>query len=92
MALQIELTPTLDRCIETAARQEFSRMTADYMERGERDANLEGRIELLRTFLESADFGDLRRQSEVHLAQGRSVRFIVSTRGDTTDCAMEVDR
>ena len=91
MALQIELTPTLDHCIETTARQEFSRITADYLGGGERDGNLEGKIELLRAFLESADFRDLRVQSEPHLVQGKTVRFVLSLRDGKPHYTMKVD-
>ena len=92
MPLQIELTPTLDRCIETTARQEFARNAADYMQSGKRDVSLEERIELLRMFLESADFRDLRRRSEPHLAQGKTVRFILSMQDGKANHTMQVDR
>jgi hypothetical protein len=90
VALQIELTPTLDHCIETTARQEFSRITADYLGRGERDGSLEAKIELLRAFLESADFRDLRVQSEPHLVRGKTVRFILTLQDGRPDYTMKV--
>ena len=92
MSVEIELTPTLDRCIETTARQEFARNAADYMQSSKRDVCLEERIELLRLFLESADFRDLRRQSEAHLAQGKTVRFILSMHDGKADYSMRLDR
>ena len=92
MTIEIELTPTLDHCIETTARQEFARNAADYMQGGERDVSLEQRIELLRMFLESADFRDLRTQSEPHLAQGKTVRFILSVQDGKANHTMKVDR
>ena len=92
MTIEIELTPTLDHCIETTARQEFARNAADYMQAGERDVSLEQRIELLRMFLESADFRDLRTQSEPHLAQGKTVRFILSMQDGKANHTMKVDR
>jgi len=92
LTIEIELTPTLDHCIETTARQEFARNAADYMQAGERDVSLEQRIELLKMFLESADFRDLRTQSEPHLAQGKTVRFILSVQDGKANHTMKVDR
>jgi hypothetical protein len=92
LTIRIELTPTLDHCIETTARQEFARNAAAYMQSGERDVSLEERIELLRMFLESADFRYLRRRSEPHLAKGRTVRFILSMQDGKANHTMKVDR
>ncbi|MCK4723236.1 MAG: hypothetical protein KAT75_08025 [Dehalococcoidia bacterium] len=75
--VRIELTPTLDHCIETTARQEFSKAANQYMQRGAQDEELEEKIELLRAFLESMDFKELRRGSEKHLIEGKTVRFIL---------------
>ena len=91
MTTEVELTPTLDHCIESTARQEFARNAADYMQSGEREVSLEERIELLGAFLESADFRELRTQSEPHLAQGKTVRFILSMRDGKADYTMKVD-
>jgi hypothetical protein len=77
LTARIELTPTLTHCIETTARQEFSRATGEYLQKAEGDRELEQKIELLRMFLESADFRELRRQSEKHLTEGKTVRFIL---------------
>ena len=48
------------------------------MESGEDDKKLEERIELLKTFLESMDFKELRSQSEGYLVEGKQVKFIIS--------------
>jgi hypothetical protein len=61
------------------------------MGRGERDGNLEATIELLRAFLESADFRDLRARSEPHLVQGKTVSFILSLQDGKPDYTMKVD-
>ena len=75
--VSIELTPTLAHCIETTARQEFSKAANQYMQRGGEDEELEEKIELLRMFLESMDFKELRRGSEKPLIEGKTVRFIL---------------
>lgn len=92
MTTEIELTPTLDHCIESTARQEFSRSAAEYMQSGQGDASAEERIEILRVFLESADFRELRAHSEPHLVEGKTVRFRISLRDGRAEYTMKVDR
>jgi hypothetical protein len=73
---EIVLEPDLSRCIETTAREEFGRSMRLLLE-GESRPGLAERTELLRLFLETADFGELRRLSEPLLAEGRRVTFTV---------------
>lgn len=73
----IELVPSHSHCIETKARDEFWNAANQYMEGGQKDKKLEEKIELLKAFLESADFKKLRSDSETYLAQGRRVRFVI---------------
>jgi hypothetical protein len=75
-SMEIVLKPDLTRCIETAARDEFDRCERLLLS-GDTSADLQARRELLRVFLESADFRALRRLSEPLLGQGRCVRFVV---------------
>jgi hypothetical protein len=74
----IELFPSLSHCIETTAREEFWNSVNQYMESGQEDKKLEGRIELLKAFLESMDFKRLRSQSEKYLVEGSHVKFVIS--------------
>jgi hypothetical protein len=73
----IELLPTLNHCIEATAREEFWNSANQYMGSGQKDKRLEEKIELLKAFLESADFGKLRSESELHLVQGKKVTFVL---------------
>jgi hypothetical protein len=73
----IKLVPSLYHCIETTARDEFWNSANQYMKSGRKDKKLEEKIELLKAFLESADFKKLRSDSEIHLIQGRKVRFVI---------------
>ena len=73
----IELFPNLSHCIETTAREEFWNSVNQYMESGQKDKKLEERIELLKAFLESADFRKLRSQSEKYLVAGKKVKFAI---------------
>lgn len=71
MPIRIELIPTLSQCIETIAKREYWRSVDEYLEKRKEDRELEEKIELLRSFLETEDFGILRRQSEKHLQSSR---------------------
>ncbi len=73
----IELLPSLSQCIETTARNEFWNSANQYMAGGQKDKQLEEKIELLKAFLESADFKKLRSDSETHLVQNKRVRFVI---------------
>jgi len=86
----IELFPSLSRCIETTAREEFWNSVNQYMEGGQEDKKLEGRIELLKAFLESMDFKKLRSQSERYLVEGKQVKFVISWKATRLDCQMMV--
>ncbi len=90
--VRIELTPTLTHCIETTARQEFLKSEDEYMRSGGEDKELEEKIELLRMFLESMDFRELRRQSEEHLTEGKNVRFILYQEEGKPKYELKVDR
>jgi len=75
---RVELLPTLELCIEGTARREYLKRADEYMQRDKKDRKLEEKIELLRMFLETADFRKLRAESEKHLIEGKKVRFILT--------------
>lgn len=74
----IELFPSLSHCIETTAREEFWTSVNQYMKSEQKDKKLEEKIELLKAFMESADFKKLRSQSERYLVEGKKVKFVIS--------------
>lgn len=74
--LKIELVPDLSHCIETVAKREYREATAKLLAVPKANNELEKRIELLRTFLETIDFRKLRQESEKYLVEGRTVKFI----------------
>ena len=74
---QIELVPDLSHCIETVARREYENLARNYLQSGKGDSELGEKIELLRSFLESADFRKLREQSEGYLLKGQKVKFVL---------------
>lgn len=88
--MEIELFPSLSHCIETTAKQEFWKSVDEYMEK-QGDKELEGKIELLKAFVESMDFRKLRRESEKYLIEGQEVRFIIRWKGNRPQYEMIVD-
>jgi len=75
-ALRVQLQPDLSRCIQTVARDEYERGLRNLLA-GAGDEHLAERTDLLRLFLETADFSGLRRQSERYLLKGKKVAFVV---------------
>ena len=90
--LEIELVPDLSNCIETVTKNEYRESVSRYLQAGKRDGQLEERIELLRAFLESANFKELRKESEKHLVAGRDVRFVLRSEGGEPRCEMKVEQ
>jgi len=87
---KIELFPNLSRCIETTTREEFWNSVNQYMEGGQQDKRLEERIELLKAFLESADFKKLRSESEKYLVEGKQAKFVIFWQGNKPSYEMVV--
>ena len=73
----IELKPNLSSCIETLSKKEYERTLNLLLKEGIVDEELGERLEVLRLFLESTDFGHLRSQYESYLTQGRKVTFLI---------------
>jgi hypothetical protein len=81
----VKLAPTLKSCIETTAQREYWKRVNEYLKAGNEDKGVEEKIELLRGFLETANFSELRSQSEKHLVAGKRVTFkLRSTKGKPT--------
>jgi len=85
----IELEPELDACVETQARREYGELARHLLEQGE-DEELVEKLEILWRFLNSADFSQLRRESEKHLVAGRKVRFVLELENGQLKQEMEV--
>jgi hypothetical protein len=89
---RIELIPTLSHCVETVAKREYWKNVDEYLRNKKSNRKLEERIELLRSFLESADFVTLRRRSEKHLVGGKWVKFTLSIEDGKQRCEMSVEK
>ena len=61
--MRIELYPELDACVETQAKRQYDEIMRELLQKGEAEGELAERLELLRLFLESADFSKLRAES-----------------------------
>ena len=75
--MKIELVPDLEHCIETIARRKHAELAQMLLGNEVEDTEKEEKLEILRLFLETADFRKLRAESEKHLAEGENVRFTV---------------
>lgn len=76
-ALEVTLAPDPEHCIEAVARREHRRCVAACLRSPVARAELAARLEVLRRFLECADFWRLRRESGPLVRAGRPVRFVV---------------
>lgn len=73
----IELKPNLSSCIETLSKQGYKRTLNLLLKEAPADEGLGERLEVLRLFLESTNFGHLRSQYEGYLTEGKKVRFLI---------------
>ena len=75
--LKIELIPDLTHCIETVAKREHAAVSKQLLAPGAVNRELEEKLEILKLFLESVDFKQLRVDSERQMMAGRRVKFTV---------------
>ena len=73
----IEFKPSLSECIETLAKRAYEEGLRNCLESTEISKELQERIKLLRLFLESADFSQLRAECERLLSKGMGVKLIL---------------
>ncbi|MEA2038666.1 MAG: hypothetical protein U9N82_02405 [Thermodesulfobacteriota bacterium] len=76
MRSYIELEPETEACVETQAKRQYRQILSELLAKGEDEALIE-KLEALRLFLESTDFGKLRSESERHLKEGERIKFIL---------------
>jgi hypothetical protein len=86
----LELYPTVEQCIEATAKIEFIRLATHCFNGGTVDTEVEAQIEILRDFLETADFRTLREESAFWLIVGERVRFTLTDDGENLSYRMEV--
>jgi len=74
---KIGLIPDLTHCIETVTNREYATVLRQLLTPGKGNKELEEKAEVLRLFLESVDFKQLRLESERRLVEGKKVLFAV---------------
>jgi len=82
----IVLEPNLSSCIETLAKREYEKALSTILKAGTEDEELSERMEVLRLFLESTDFGALRSRYEKYLEEGKKVKFRISCTNGKVNC------
>lgn len=87
--VEIELIPDLTHCIETVAKKEHKRVVNKLLS-GTVDEGIKERAEILKKFLETADFRRLRQESEPYLTQGRKVKFVIRSEKGEPSYTMQV--
>ncbi len=73
--IEIELRPTLENCIQTQSKKEYERLVYRILESGNANTGDGKRLELLKSFLETIDFKQIRSEYEPYLANGKEVVF-----------------
>ena len=62
--------------METKAKRQYNQIASELIKKGKED-ELAKRLELLKLFLEYADFNKLRSESEKHLLEEKKVKFVL---------------
>jgi hypothetical protein len=75
----LEIYPDLSECVETKARKEYNRLSSLLLA-GSNKTGLAEQLEVLRLFLDTADFRALRSESEKFLIEGKTVKYLLSKR------------
>ncbi len=88
--LKIELVPDLSHCIETVARRKHAELSHRLLGSEAGNAETEDKLEILRLFLETADFRKLRSESEKLIMEGKKVRFVVYLKDDVPEYEIHV--
>ncbi len=88
--MEIRLEPTTDACIETVTKKEYEKVLSSLLKAPDEDPELAEKLELLRVFLETADFGELRSRSDEFLLAGRRVEFRLKSRGEEPGYELEM--
>jgi hypothetical protein len=75
--VKIELMPDLEHCFETVAKRNHAELVQRLLGGETGDIELKEKLETLRLFLETADFGKLRSVSDEQLLHGKKVQFTI---------------
>jgi len=84
----VKLHPSTESCVETAAQHRFRDLSQSALRGEKTDDDTMEEIDLLRRFLETADFPRLRAESEGSIREGRKVTFHVFETDGEVRCRM----
>lgn len=87
----IELKPNLSQCIENLSKKEYERTLSLLLKEGVVNETLGERLEILRLFLESADFDQLRNEYEGYLTEGKRVTFLIYPENDKVNYKLIIE-
>ena len=90
--MKIRLEPSLDHCIETVAKREYKRVLSILLKGDQDEGKLEEKLELLKLFLEAADFCHLRSLSSNLLLKGGRVEFILKSTTSLPKYEIEINQ
>ena len=90
--MEIKLEPSLDSCIETVANREYKTTLNILLKSDQEDEQMEEKLELLKRFLESADFNELRSRSDKFLLKGERVEFILKSTDTPPNYEIEINQ
>jgi hypothetical protein len=88
---EIRLKPDLEHCVVTVAKREYERVLPVLLKSNGEDEQLADELELLRFFLESADFAALRCQCEETVLGGKQVVARLVLIDGMPECIIEKD-
>jgi len=89
--IEVMLQPNLSHCIETVAKRKYERVLGQLMKSSQEDSQLEARLELLRRFLESADFGILRSRCDELLLKGKQIEVRLISVNELSEYEIEIN-
>lgn len=89
--MEIRLEPTPSACIETVSKREYERVLSTLLKARDEDPQSAEQMELLRLFLESADFGELRSRTDEFLLAGRRVECRLRSASQTPGYEIEIN-
>ena len=75
--MKIELVPDSEHCIETVAKRKHAELTRILLKSKIVAPEMEEQLLTLELFLTTADFQDIRSESEKYLIAGKQVRFLI---------------
>jgi len=88
--MEIRLEPTISSCIETVANREYKKVLSILLKSDQEDEQMEEKLELLKLFLESADFNHLRSLSDKFLLKGERVEFTLKSTNTPPNYEIEI--